>query len=377
MKSNLTMSVYGFVGIIIALLIVQSALGIPVVIEPCPPGTPVADSIFSEFVGTSSLVQNMTDLVSTENVFRVGYPKDVVPDVNLSEASKSVESFLSTNYPWLNDTLVIQSLGLLEYIPAWRLEVHSGSIILEMWVSARTGNVLHLGIWSGHLRNEPYYPNGSMIEPEVATDLVKSFLTLNDLKIPSDARYLGILTPTHNFDDRYLIGFMHVVGSVPFVSNAFIDYSYQGEGILFQVDSYYGTIIAFHYLWRDVGTVSSSGVISQERACEIALSLDEIQNGTIVMCNLTVSDVGASTTNSSDDEIRLVWRVVMNNPFRTDVLIDASTGEVVEVQRFRSSLDHLPPLAHGSLYTAILIISLSFGLAILIFIIIHKVLGGG
>ncbi|MCF2136278.1 MAG: PepSY domain-containing protein [Candidatus Thorarchaeota archaeon] len=363
--------------LVLALFVTSLSVGLPVVRES--PGISVAESPYSDFIGYDARIQNMTSYVISVHPLIVNY-SNLQPLISEDDAVASALSFVKFNYPWVGDINNVTHLGLLDRAFAWRMFLFYSSLEFEVWVSASSGAVIHLSVLSTPIHNPDYNGTHQYIDPSVAITTINSFLKVNNIRIPEDARYLGFLNtspspPSQFFTGPYVLAFLHTIGGVPFVSKIPFN-AYSLEGIFIEVDPYSAVVCAFHYLWRDIGDMSFSRIITSQRALEIARSfLNSSSDYPVILANLTVSDVGMSSVSKNDDAIRLVWRIVVNKDLgRKDILIDAFTGEVLETQLFREQIN-LPPLRSEDPITVLWIVSVAAASASIIFVLMKKVIG--
>ncbi|MHA1772410.1 MAG: PepSY domain-containing protein [Candidatus Thorarchaeota archaeon] len=363
--------------IILAFFVTSLSVGFPVV--PDQPGISASESPYSDLIGSDTRILNMTPLVTSVHPLVVNYSNNV-PLISEEDAVASALSFVKFNYPWIGNISNVTRLGLLDRACAWRMFLFYSSLELEVWVSAVSGAVIHLNVLSSPVHNPATY-NGThqFIGTSVAISTIRSFLIANDIKIPDDARYLGFLNtspspPSQFFTGPYVLGFLHTVGGVPFVSRTPFNV-YSLEGIFIEVDPYSTVVCAFHYLWRDIDVTSFSGIITSQRALEIAQSaLNHSVDHSIVLSNLTVSDVGMSTVSKTDDAIRLVWRIVINKDLgRKDLLIDAFTGDILETQLFREQMN-LPPIRSEPSIVVLWIIPVAAVSTSIVFVLVKKLI---
>ena len=119
--------------------------------------------------------------------------------------------------------------------------------------------------------------------------------------------------------------------------------------------------------------MSFSGIITSQRALEIAQSALNLSSEiSTALVNLTVSDIGIGSASDDSATIRLIWRIVVNKDIgRKDVLVDAFTGEILEVQVFREQVE-LPSVHHSDPITALWIIPMALAAASTIYVVMER-----
>ncbi len=292
---------------------------------------PIDETAFWSYVDESERVFRFQDLVIENGSFIVVDPGSEYYLVNESQARKNAISFFQLNYPewdWSSFHLIYASK--VSRIPAWRFFVNEKSTWVQ--VSAVSGEVIRFECTSGALRGDSENQT-QPIAPAAAEASAMAFLNLNNITLPKDARYCGVIQ--HHTSGNYHLAFEHVSNGISIKSPPSFSLGYSGDGILIEVDILTGRVSGFHYLWRDLGVFTLGPTINEFSAYDIA---KQVTGKRVVMYNLTVSDtIEAETT---PHHMRLVWYVVTSDDVsRCDVLIDARTGEVVQTVPYRESLD--------------------------------------
>jgi hypothetical protein len=244
---------------------------------------------------------------------------------------------------------------LVDSQPIWAVLIGGPNLRTQLRINALTGEVIGWNLSSSSSSNrETIQLNSTKDAEEIAFEFLKN----SNYSIPLNARYIGANQFPSDIDGIY-IEFRHYEGAIRVGRSRFdpdLNPDYAGEGIIVRVSQSIGLVTQFGYRWTSVGSIPTSGILSQDRAEYIALRNSSDSDTIIVGSSLALIEIESRNSIDGSPQLHLSWIVAGNvsNKLRW-FLVDGFSGEFLDEQRTNGPVDISLEKAQSSIMPYIVI----------------------